>query len=112
MFKAYKASDQQWIEWICKTDLKEEKKLAIGFFLLATAVFLVSIVGLAFGKYEFAPGILGALPIFLMGLAKLNNFRLYGIIQSLSNEGHQLTEGNREPVAGINSVTSLRDSTT
>lgn len=97
MMKAYKASDQQWVDWICKSDPEEEKKWAIRFFLLALVVFLFSVIGVSLGKYEFASGILGALPMFLMGVAKLNNFRLYRIIQGLAPESYQHQKNDLEP---------------
>jgi len=110
MFKAYKASDQQWIEWIQKADQKEEKIWAIRFFGFAGLALLVSLVGLIFGRIEFIGAAMGALLFFLMGAAKLNNYRLYGIIQSLAAETGRPVKQSREPVDADNPVNPPKNS--
>ena len=98
MFKAYKASDQQWIEWIRKSDQKEEKVWAFRFFGLAGISLFISVAGILFGRIEFIGISVGALLFLLMGAAKLNNSRLYGIIQSLADESDRHDKNSREPV--------------
>jgi hypothetical protein len=107
MFKAYKASDQQWIEWIRKADQKEEKIWAFRFFGLAGISVLVSVTGMLFGKIEFIGIAVGALLFFLMGAAKLNNYRLYGIIQSLTCDSEGKSEKSREPGAVVNASAAV-----
>jgi len=85
MLKSYKASDQQWIEWIQKTKIEDEKRWAYIFFGLAIISPAVAVIGVFLGRIEFLPGILAGMFFGIMGFAKINNFRLYRIIQSLAD---------------------------
>lgn len=84
MFKANKASDQQWIDWIKQSDPENEKAWSYRFFALALIVMLGSLTGAVFIQIEFIGLTFAALAIYFLGLAKLNNHRLYRIIQQLS----------------------------
>ncbi|CAA6697548.1 Unannotated [Lentimonas sp. CC19] len=84
MFKAYKASDQQWIEWIKQSDPEKEKVWAYCFLAISVIVLLGSILGAILIKFELFGLILAALATYFLGIAKLNNYRLYRIIHKLS----------------------------
>ena len=85
--KAIKADDSQWVAWIKQKDVNLEKKWANIFSCMAILALIAGGVSFFISKQMLSiPFVMGAGSFYLMSIAKYNNFRLYRIIQNLSEQ--------------------------
>ncbi len=81
--KMIKASDEQWIKWIGKVNIEDEKRWAKLFLFFAVCFFILGLILSFFVNLLIGMAFcFGSLLFYIMSLTKYINFRLYRIIKN------------------------------